>query len=194
MSEPTHGAYGIPQREGGGVLSPQPGDFKCVPTGGFGGKAISVAEWLDGSAFGEYDHAYIFVGNPGGMKPTHYGYKVQAEPNGATCVSINTPGDSGLGGTWSTGHITLTYAQRDLIVKAALKYVGVPYSFLDYLALVEHRLHIPAPGLKNYIASTGHMICSQLVDQCYLDAGVHLFDDGRWPGYVTPADLAALLK
>jgi hypothetical protein len=33
------------------------------------------------------------------------------------------------------------------------------------------------------------MICSQLVDEAYLRAGVHLFDDGRDPGDVTPGDL-----
>ncbi len=33
------------------------------------------------------------------------------------------------------------------------------------------------------------MICSQLVDQSYQDAGVHLFSDGRWSGYVTPGAL-----
>jgi hypothetical protein len=38
------------------------------------------------------------------------------------------------------------------------------------------------------------MICSQLVDQCYQDAGVHLFADGRWPGDVTPADLYRLIR
>ena len=37
------------------------------------------------------------------------------------------------------------------------------------------------------------MICSQLVDYCYLMAGVHLFNDGRWPGYVTPEDLANVI-
>ena len=38
------------------------------------------------------------------------------------------------------------------------------------------------------------MICSQLVDQCYLEAGIHLYDDGRDPGDVTPADLAELVS
>jgi hypothetical protein len=37
------------------------------------------------------------------------------------------------------------------------------------------------------------MICSQLVDFCYAKAGVRLFADNRWEGYVTPADLAGLL-
>ncbi len=45
----------------------------------------------------------------------------------------------------------------------------------------------------DYVASSKHMICSQLVDFVYMQSGIHLFNDGRWPGYVTPADLASLL-
>ena len=37
------------------------------------------------------------------------------------------------------------------------------------------------------------MICSQLVDEAYARAGVQLFDDGRLPGDVTPADLYGLI-
>jgi hypothetical protein len=37
------------------------------------------------------------------------------------------------------------------------------------------------------------MICSQLVDRCYDIAGVHLFDDGRKPGDVSPGDLSRCL-
>lgn len=87
----------------------------------------------------------------------------------------------------------LTERQRTAICAAATAYVGVPYSFLDYLAIAAHRFHLPLPGLRRYVASTGHMICSQLVDQSYQDAGVHLFADGRWPGYVTPMALYNLL-
>ena len=72
--------------------------------------------------------------------------------------------------------------------------MGVPYSFADYAALAAHRLHIPAPGLREFIGSSKSMICSQLVDQCYVDAGVHLFRDSRWPGFVTPAALAGLIR
>ncbi len=50
--------------------------------------------------------------------------------------------------------------------------------------------HIRPRWLLDYVAGTGHMICSQLVDQSYLDAGVHLAEDGRFPGDVTPGDLA----
>jgi hypothetical protein len=65
---------------------------------------------------------------------------------------------------------------------------------LDYLALVAHRLHIPAPGLRQFIADTGHMICSQLVDEVYRRAGLIMFGDGRWPGYVTPGGLISVLN
>ena len=64
---------------------------------------------------------------------------------------------------------------------------------MDYFALALHRLGIPAPELKRYIGSSKHLICSQLVDLVYAEAGIHLFTDNRWPGYVTPADLANLI-
>jgi hypothetical protein len=71
--------------------------------------------------------------------------------------------------------------------------VGTPYSIADYAALISHRWHIPSPGLKDFIGDTGHMICSQLVDQACYDALWFLFDDDRWPGYVKPSDLGHLL-
>jgi hypothetical protein len=33
------------------------------------------------------------------------------------------------------------------------------------------------------------MMCSQLVDQCLADAGFHVFNDGRLPQDVVPAEL-----
>jgi hypothetical protein len=76
---------------------------------------------------------------------------------------------------------------------AALMYEGVDYSFADYQALALHALHLPAPGLRDFIEDTGHMICSQLVDRACMDAGAHLFTDKRWEGYVKPSDLGRLL-
>jgi uncharacterized protein YycO len=162
------------------TLTPQPGDFQLVPTAGIGGKLIELGQWLNGDGICPYEHVRIYVGG---------NEFVEAEPQAARLARY--PLDLGM---WSTGIIPLTNAQRSAITAAARGYVGTPYSGLDYMALVLHRLHIPAPGLQAYISSTGHMICSQLVDQCYLDAGVHLFADGRWPGYVTPADLYNRLR
>lgn len=126
---------------------------------------------------------------------------VQAEPGGA--VEVDWPWE-GHPHMWSTGILPDCPGAAN----AALHYAGyipvgygwaktrpgVGYSFLDYQAIAMHAYHIPAPGLKGYIASTGHQICSQLGDQCRQDAGDHLFSDGRWPGYVTPLDIALLLQ
>lgn len=163
----------------------QPGDTVLVQIEGAVGKAIEFGQWLNGDGFTVFEHAAMYLGD---------GTVVEAEPGGARRVALSEY-DGGVQ-YWSTGHISLSTNQRAAVCAAAVGYAEkrVPYSFLDYDALAMHRLHIPVPGLKSYIASTGHMICSQLVDQCYVDAGVHLFTDGRWPGYVAPGDLYNLWR
>jgi len=156
----------------------QPGDFVVVKVEGVVGNLISFGEWLNGNGFTDYDHAEIYVGG---------GQTLGAYPGGARLRPVPP---AGLPQLWSTGRIELTADERSKIVSAALACQGIPYSPEDYFALAAHRLHIPAPGLKDYIADSGSMICSQLVDFCYDCAGVRLFSDGRWAGYVTPADLA----
>jgi uncharacterized protein YycO len=162
------------------AAEPGVGDFAVCSSGGNAGKTIAFGEWLCGDQFTQYQHAFIYVGD---------GRIIEAAPDG--CAE-RFRADHAVE-LWSTGIIELTDAQRRTIVAYARQYIGVGYSWADYVAIAAHRLQIPFPHLKAYIASTGHQICSQLVDQCYLDAGVHLFCDGRWPGMVTPADLAGLL-
>lgn len=150
---------------------------------GTAGALIHLGQWLNGNGFADYEHAFVLVGDD---------EVVEAEPGGARLAPVSTYAGRPL--RWSSGHIQLTSDQRAAIVTAARGYLGVPYSFLDYAALAAHRFRLPGTAsLKDYIADTRHQICSQLVDQCYQDAGVHLFRDGRWPGYVTPADLNGLL-
>lgn len=162
-------------------VQPQPGDFGVVHMGGDSGWWIHAGEIVNGDGFADYEHAFVYVGGA---------QIVEAEPGGAKLARVHYQDV-----LWSTDHIPLTLGQREAIVLAAVKYVGTPYSAMDYFAIAAKRLGFQAivPGLKNYVASSKHMICSQLVDQCYQDAGVHLFKDGRWPGYVTPAALAGLL-
>jgi len=165
-----------------------PGDFAVIPIAGPVGKLISVGEWLNGSAFGDYDHAEIYVGMADPNAP--YGYTMGAYPGGARLCPV-LPRQKGW--LWSSGKLDLTADQREQIVRNALACKGIGYSAADYFALAAHRLHVPVPGLREYIKDSGHQICSQLVDWCYMKAGVQLFADGRWEGYVTPADLAGLL-
>jgi hypothetical protein len=174
------------------VSNVQPGDFCCVPISGPVGKLISLGEWLDGSGFTRYDHAEIYVGMADANG--QHGYTFGAYPGGATLVPLQQPAQQLSGALWSSGHILLTPDQRTLIVNNALALKGTPYSSLDYFAIAAHRFNLPLPLLKEYVASTKHMICSQLVDYVYMESGIHLFNDGRWPGYVTPANLAVVIE
>lgn len=164
------------------MTEPQPGDFEVVKINGEAGKLIRVGQYLNGSGFADYEHARLYLGN---------GRCVEADPGGARIVAYD-PTD---GGMWSTGYIDLTTEQREIIVAAGIGYAKahVGYSEADYFALAAHRLHIPVPGLREYVATSKHMICSQLVDKCYQDAKVQLFKDNRWNGYVTPGDLTQLI-
>jgi uncharacterized protein YycO len=166
---------------------PLEGDFFVTSIRGPVGFAISLGEWLNGSAFSHWDHAGVYVGD---------GRVVEAEPDGARVADLSEYDGRPI--AWSTGRVQWTdeVTQRQAIVSAAEGYAAarVGYSAADYFAIAAHRLHVPGSRLlKSYVGSSKRLICSQLVDRCYLDAGVHLFSDGRWPGYVTPADLAKLI-
>jgi hypothetical protein len=161
----------------------QPGDFAAARIHGAVGWDIRQAERLAGFGKGEWQHALTYVGN---------GMCLQAEPGGAQIVTRPVqPGD-----IWSTGlaAFTLTTAQQARVPELAQSFRGIPYSALDYEAIFLHQCHIPAPGLKAYIASTGHEICSQMDDDFRLRLGCHLFADGRWPGFVTPWDIGNLIR
>jgi hypothetical protein len=182
----------------------KPGDYACVRIAGSVGKFIEVGEWLNGDGFAPYEHALVFLGYfdsaPRSGVPTvgaGPGYWVaEAMPHGAQQRKLEYAPAAYPGALWSSSRLPgpLTPSERAEVVKAALSYLGTPYSVADYFALAAHRLHLAnAASLRNYVASSKHMICSQYVDACYADAGYHLFSDGRWPGYVTPLDLADLI-
>ena len=158
----------------------QPGDFAAVRTHGPVGALIRIGEALNGDGFGDYEHALIYVGG---------GQIIEAEPGGARM----RPRGIQSGDVWSTGLWDLSTATREKICAAASGYIGTGYGWADYAALAAHRLRIPVPGLPDFIASTRTLICSQLVDAAWQDAGVQLFTDGRWDGYVTPGALANLI-
>jgi hypothetical protein len=165
------------------LVVPLPGDFACLQISGDVGEMIRIGQWMCGDGFHNFEHAEIKVNET---------QTLGAYPGGADLVTIPAVQDGWL---WSTGAIRLTDMQRAKIVETALSLKGTPYSALDYFAIAAHRLGIPDPDheIQDFIGDRKSMICSQLVDYCYLQAGVHLFNDWRWPGYVTPADLANVI-
>jgi hypothetical protein len=162
------------------VDTPLPGDFGITRLSGFPGIGIRFGQFLNGDGWADYEHAFI-VGTQGRI--------YQAAPGGVNVGHLADYATAGcLFSTWD-----LSDEQRVGIVAAADSKLGTPYSALDYAALLAHRLHIPAPGLRGYIGSTGHMICSQYADWCYSQNKLQMFDDGRWFGYVTPGSLRRVL-
>jgi hypothetical protein len=142
------------------------------------GKAIEIGQWANGEGFARWEHAFILL--PAGMI-------LEAEPGGARIVPLHYTDVY-----WCRNiRLILGSGEADpaLLNDTAEGMKGIGYSFLDYAALSAYRLHLWTPGLKAYIGNTKHEICSQLDDDFYLRLGAHIFDDGRWPGYVTPASL-----
>lgn len=157
--------------------TPKPGDFFLCQISGFGGFLIRAAQAISGDA-SRYTHAGIILD-----KDTI----IEAMPGGARIVSIDTIlGRRPL----AVSFYGLTDQTRQTIVESARSYEGIPYSFLDYLCLGLLAIGIRPKKLRDRVHDSGNMICSQLVDKAYQTAGVHLFDDGRNSGDVTPGDLA----
>jgi hypothetical protein len=184
------------------ATEPATGDIFVCDVAGLGGPAIEAGQILDGDPVRwlewrlggsrkidrifdppwRFEHAGVYLG---GMTV------VQAEPGGATTRVL--PGFDFAGRVmWSTGCFELTAAQRAMICDAATycaaQHIG--YSVADYAEIAAHRLGLGTAWLRKEIADSGHMICSQLADWCYQEAGYHIFRDNRWNGDVKPSDLA----
>lgn len=163
-----------------------------MPVSGPVGFGITLGQWLDGDRFQFYDHAEIYVGKADAAGP--FGYTVSTYPSGPGRRALPCPAWELPGSLWSSGLVDLTGTQRTGITAWAVDHQDVRYGFLDYGALALHALHVPVPGLREFIASTRTMICSQYVSAGYAANGVRLQPPGEWAGYVKPGDLAKLLQ
>lgn len=161
------------------MYEPQVGDIGLTQIGGITGKLIRLGQWLNGDGFADYEHAFVYVGA---------GLVVEAQPGGAILAPLSKYDASRI--VWHSAPEN----ERGLIHLAAVDMLGTPYSFLDYFAIGAVRLRLPSKRLRAYVASTRHLICSQLADEAYRRAGVELFSDGRPTGQVTPGALYKLFR
>lgn len=180
-------------------MIPLTGDFVVVPMAPPGGLAIEVAQAIQQAVqkrslqnMQDYEHVEVYVGQADTAGP--YGYTCSAYPNKVGRRPLPCPPDQIPGALWSSGIIDLTVGQRTGIVSWCMDRQKVTYSSLEYVALTGRTLGLNTDWLRKYIGSQGHMICSQYTDAAFMDNGVHLFSDDRWPGYVMPLDLALLLE
>lgn len=167
------------------TYSPKPGTIGLSKIHGTLGFLIALAQLLCGHT-SLFTHAFVVLDND---------EVLEAMPTGARIRPLKERLDwEPVCWGWTIG---LTDADRARIVGEARKLVGVPYSFVDYLSLA--LLHLgPGRGVlgrwvEGRVRSSGHMICSQLVDEVYNRAGIEIFDDGRYPGDVMPGTLANAL-
>jgi hypothetical protein len=161
------------------MYQPQPGDIGLTQIEGRVGRLIRLGQWLNGTGFADYEHAFVYLGN---------GQIIEAEPGGARIVELTEYDQRTL--AW----LKCPPQYGEAVAAAAHTLEHVPYSAADYLAIAAHRLHLPLPWLKTYVASSKHLICSQLADRAAAMGGWQLYDDGRWDGYVTPGDLWELVQ
>lgn len=175
------------------TMDPQPGDVGFSTIAGAGGAVPYWGQALlrDGCRF---DHAFWVVHRVG--HPLHpNGLIIQAMPRGAEYRPLRPR----LGPGFAYASVPLTERQRDDVPRVAEHFMTagpdgdpVGYSFLTYPVLAAIQFHIPAPHAKAFIAKSGNLMCSMLVDRglFLLDPEPYnVFDDGRWFGDVTPGDL-----
>lgn len=146
---------------------------------GFTGKLVWLGQALIGSR-SPYTHAFVVLRDD---------LIIQAEPGGAKFYTFAELD----GKRVAYSRLPLTDEQLFAVAIEACKMHGTPYSFLDYLAIGLTRAHFPSKRLRKYVADSGHMICSQFVDEAHRRAGIELFEDARDPGSVVPGDLAHLI-
>jgi hypothetical protein len=188
------------------MTTPEPGSFFLRHISGGEGRLIAAGQaFVRGGSY--WTHAGV-VGD---------GWILQGQPGGAAILPLSTLSDGRpvlfsdapiqrwlRGGQWGVKGDALDqrvegYIRAHVVAQArSLEHTG--YSYLDYpvLALAEWaHAHPERKGaqqvvdlLRHRVEASGHRICSALVDLVYLKAGIHLYDDDRLPGDVTPQDLA----
>lgn len=172
----------------------KPGMFFLSHSPGWVSRSISSAQaFVRGGSF--YSHAGLALGD---------GKIIQAEPGGAEIIDFSPAYDHTLV-LWSDAPIQRELARRlgkmadewgieeelrSAVVAKAKELEGTKYSYLDYLSIAAVEWKWPGhEKLRSRVESSGRLICSALVDRAFLRAGVHLFDDRRAVGDVTPGDL-----
>jgi hypothetical protein len=180
----------------------RPGDLYFGPIGGSAGRLVGagqllVAPWkhqLTWRTWWKIRHCGVVVAaTPEGP------LIAQAEPRGMDLAAVGTQ-------RWTPEYVYIRPAyplqgQADAVAELAMDMVDakIPYAFEDYAAIFAHRLHLPVPHLDRFIAAVGpgglpkRAICSQAVDAVLTLsgglAGGHVFDDGRLPQDIVPAEL-----
>lgn len=178
---------------------PLVGDFFVSNTGfGAGFKSKFMAKVVQYGTDSAVNHAGVYVGN---------GKVVEAQPGGARYADLSLY--QGDGTIWAEG-LFLPYEDAGwLVADEAVRMIGTPYGYKDILAIAlaqprfERLFGVDLidnfvdwedqPWWVKRLARKDRLICSQLVDEAYRLAGIHLYNDGRLSQLVSPGDLHRLI-
>jgi hypothetical protein len=156
---------------------PIPGDFAVVATPGW------QAWCIRDITHSPVNHAFML---------TETGRIIEAAPSGVREVDLAKY--DGMYQVWS--NLDVSPLTKAAAVVAARGHLGDPYSWIDDACIGLADLfgwHVPT-AVRRRLANPKRLECAQLVDVAYLEAGVHLWDDGRIPGDVAPSDLLDLIQ
>lgn len=168
--------------------TPKAGTLGLSVISGKTGKLVRKGQDIVEHRKTKYTHAFLVL---------HNEQVIEAEPGGAQVTSLATY-LSRAEGTVLFSDLPVQNAveqgANELLLRDQLDRIGrglsgVPYNYLDYLAIGLERFLIEPRFITNRVRRQDRLICSQLVDFAYQQVGIHLFDDGRLPQDVTPGDL-----
>lgn len=161
------------------TYQPQPGDIFLTRIGGLTGAVISIGQGLIAGDWSRYTHAGIVLDGD---------EVIAAQPAGARIDPMSTIIDDRPLAflpvpEWAED-------RRDVIVTVARAMEGTRYGFWSYPWILLRAFGRRPAWLERLVSSPTHLICSAFADQVWARVGIHLFDDGRLIGEVTPGDLA----
>lgn len=165
----------------------RPGAIGVVPVAGVGGFGIQLGELIIDRRDGA-QHAFVLLDDDTVLEAEPKGARVSPLAHCARPIAWIDP--------------PLSDATRAVVVRTARGFVGCGYNWWSYLWLALCRFGLRPGWLRKRVADPGNNMCSQLCDLIWQDAAaalapsdpdvklLHLFDDNRLPGNVTPGDLA----
>lgn len=170
----------------------KPGAFGLSVIEGKTGRLVRRGQDIVDGRKTKFTHAFLVLDNhevieaePGGAQIVSLDKYLSRDPN--TVLFSDKPVQTAL--ATHCGPLNFEQLLRERIVDIARGLEGIPYNYLDYLAIGLEHFGIDLPIVRSRVRRQDRLICSQLCDFVYNFAGIHLFDDGRLPQDVTPGDL-----
>lgn len=153
-------------------MTPPPGSYGCVRTGGFYAWLIRVG------TRSHFNHAFVVMED---------GRIIEADPGGARWARLSDYGTDSM--VFNTLDVT-TEDQRRRIMDKAVALLGTPYGWTDIVRLSLRCLGLNWSWLTKRADEEKAMICSQLVAACGQAGGQAWLCGRSFPAEVTPGDLA----